>query len=36
MAFVGMVFPVLLCLVTSSVAVDRLALYISPLQMMIL
>lgn len=36
MAYAGLVFPVLLWLVPSSAAVDRLALYISPLQMIIL
>jgi hypothetical protein len=36
MAYAGLAFPVLLWLVPSSAAVDRLALYISPLQMIIL
>lgn len=36
MAYAGLVFPILLWLVPSSAAVDRLALYISPLQMIIL
>lgn len=36
MAFAGLAFPFLLYLVPSSAAVDRLALYISPLQMIIL
>jgi hypothetical protein len=36
MAYAGLVFPVLLWVVPSSAAVDRLALYISPLQMIIL
>lgn len=36
MAIAGLVFPILLFAVPSSAAVDRLALYISPLQMIIL
>ena len=36
MAIIGLVFPILLFIVPSSAAVDRLALYISPLQMIIL
>ena len=36
MAYAGLVFPVLLWVVPSSAAVDRLALYVSPLQMIIL
>jgi hypothetical protein len=36
MAYAGLVFPILLWVVPSSAAVDRLALYISPLQMIIL
>ena len=36
LAIAGLLFPILLFTVPSSAAVDRLALYISPLQMIIL